>query len=160
MAGTGLDWSRAFAKQRSAELVGRKWIGDQTVEDPDAEMAITESTRDMLKPAIEQAIKDKLSQEAFAAELAQSVFSQDRAERIAEYETKNAFHQATLEAFKQSGKVAQVLWHTMGDDAVEAICEDNEDASPIDVGDTFPSGDDTPPAHPQCRCWLEAVISP
>ncbi len=155
MVGSGIDWVRAFAKQRATELVGRKWIGDETVEDPDADEAITASTRDMLKPKIRQAITDKLSQAAFAAELRNSVFSKERAEQIADYETREPFHQATLEAFKQSGKVNSVRWMTMGDDLVEEICAENEDAGQIAVGDTFLSGDNAPPAHPNCRCWLQ-----
>lgn len=157
MVGTGLDWAREFAKRRAAELVGRKWIGNQTVDDPNAEMAITASTRDMLRTKIEQAITDKLTQAEFAAELAQSIFSKDRAERIANYETTNTFHQAALAAFKQSGRVATVSWRTMGDDRVEQVCADNEAVGPVKLGDLFPSGHDAPPAHPQCRCWLEVA---
>jgi hypothetical protein len=159
MVGSGLDWARAFARSRAAELVGRRWIGDQTVDDPDADEAITASTADMLKPKIRQAITEKMTQAEFAAELAQSVFSRARAERIAEYETTKVFHQATLQAFKQSGRVTQVNWVTMGDDLVEEVCEDNENGGPIDLGGTFPSGDDAPPAHVACRCWLEPVAS-
>jgi hypothetical protein len=43
----------------------------------------------------------------------------------------------------------------MGDDDVEEICQDNEDEGPIPIGETFSSGDDAPPAHNNCRCWLE-----
>jgi hypothetical protein len=31
-------------------------------------------------------------------------------------------------------------------------CVDNAEASPIPVDDDFPSGDDAPPAHPNCVC--------
>ncbi len=37
-------------------------------------------------------------------------------------------------------------------------CGDNADASPIPISDNFPSGDDAPPAHPRCRCYLDAYI--
>jgi len=33
-------------------------------------------------------------------------------------------------------------------------CQENADASPIGIGDTFPSGDSEPPAHPNCVCAL------
>ena len=29
------------------------------------------------------------------------------------------------------------------------------DGEEIDEGGTFSSGDDGPPAHPRCRCWLD-----
>lgn|GEM_PF-105765 len=35
------------------------------------------------------------------------------------------------------------------------VCQDNSDAGWIDMDDTFPSGDDEPPAHPNCDCDLE-----
>ena len=43
----------------------------------------------------------------------------------------------------------------MDDDLVEEVCEGNADDGPIAVGETFSSGDERPPAHPNCRCWLE-----
>jgi hypothetical protein len=47
----------------------------------------------------------------------------------------------------------------MGDDLVEEVCQDNEDEGAIAVGDVFPSGDATPPVHPNCRCWPEPADS-
>src|SRR5208282_2235305 len=49
-------------------------------------------------------------------------------------------------------------WVTVGDDAVEEICLANEDQGVIDLDEDFDSGDDAPPAHPNCRCWLEPVL--
>ena len=34
-------------------------------------------------------------------------------------------------------------------------CQENADAGWIDMDDTFPSGDDEPPAHPNCDCDIE-----
>lgn len=38
------------------------------------------------------------------------------------------------------------------------ICQENADASPIGIGDTFPSGDSEPPAHPNCMCALAPYV--
>ena len=38
------------------------------------------------------------------------------------------------------------------------VCSKNAAAGPIDLDDTFPSGDDTPPGHPNCRCSLTPVV--
>lgn len=35
------------------------------------------------------------------------------------------------------------------------VCQENSDAGFIDIDDQFPSGDDEPPAHPNCGCELE-----
>jgi len=35
------------------------------------------------------------------------------------------------------------------------MCQENADAGWIDMDDTFPSGDDEPPAHPNCDCDIE-----
>ena len=38
------------------------------------------------------------------------------------------------------------------------ICQENADASPIGIDETFPSGDSEPPAHPNCMCALAPYI--
>ena len=44
---------------------------------------------------------------------------------------------------------------TSGDDTCCDDCEANEAAGLIDLDEAFPSGDDSPPAHPNCRCTVE-----
>lgn len=39
---------------------------------------------------------------------------------------------------------------------VVSNCDDNADAGALELGDAFPSGDDAPPAHPNCECALVA----
>lgn len=56
-----------------------------------------------------------------------------------------------LETLKVNG-VEQIEWIT--EPGACPTCLENEDAGPIDIDDTFPSGDDNPPAHPQCRCTV------
>lgn len=50
--------------------------------------------------------------------------------------------------------VEYVEWLTEDDDRVCVICQANEDAGPVRLGDEFPSGDTEPEAHPRCRCAL------
>lgn len=59
------------------------------------------------------------------------------------------------------------LYETSGVEMVEWLvavgceeCQQNADASPIGIGDTFPTGDAEPPAHPNCMCDLAPYISP
>jgi hypothetical protein len=69
---------------------------------------------------------------------------------IAQTEMSRAVSIATRDNYESSG-VEQVEWLVAEgcDD-----CQENADASPINIGDTFPSGDSEPPAHPNCMCAL------
>jgi hypothetical protein len=76
---------------------------------------------------------------------------------IARTETANAMGDGNY-ATMQENDVQQVDWVTAGDNPCP-ICQENEDASPINVGDSFPSGDDHEPAHPNCECYTQADTS-
>lgn len=73
---------------------------------------------------------------------------------IARTETTRAVSVATREQYEEA-KVELVEW------LVAEGCEDcqeNADASPIGIDETFPSGDSEPPAHPNCLCALAPVF--
>lgn len=72
---------------------------------------------------------------------------------IARTETSRAVNVATRDRY-ESSNVQEVEW--LASDSCE-ICAENADASPIGIGDTFPSGDSEPPAHPNCECALAPV---
>ena len=71
---------------------------------------------------------------------------------IARTETARAVSIATRDEYEKNN-VQQVEW-IFGEEGTCEICADNADASPIGIGDTFPSGDAEPPAHPNCMCTL------
>jgi hypothetical protein len=77
-----------------------------------------------------------------------------RAFTIANTEMNRAMTQSSLNSYSDFG-VEQVEW--LGLQACE-ICQANEDQGPIRLGDVFASGDDAPPAHPNCRCSIIAVV--
>ena len=71
---------------------------------------------------------------------------------IAQTEMSRAVSIATRDRYETAG-VEQVEWLVAeGCD----VRQDKADASPIGIGDTFPSGDSEPPAHPNCMCSLAA----
>ena len=76
-----------------------------------------------------------------------------RALTIALTETSRAVNQASMDRYRES-QIDQVEW--LGIDPCE-ICADN-DGETVTIGDTFPSGDDAPPAHPNCVCTLLPVL--
>lgn len=79
-----------------------------------------------------------------------------RAEMIARTEIANVMNKTELESYKRSG-VEKKRWRTSRDERVCEICAplDNEE---VKVNQNFSSGDDAPPIHPNCRCFLQAVI--
>lgn len=69
---------------------------------------------------------------------------------IAQTEMSRAVSVATRDSYETAG-IEQVEW-LVAEGCDE--CQENADASPIGIGDTFPSGDAEPPAHPNCMCSL------
>lgn len=146
----------SYAQKRSAELVGmRRGADGALIENPNPEFAITESTRDMLRTDIADALKEGWTNAELAQRLEDSyAFSAERAMVIARTETIRASNAGTLDGFKSSGVVLKKEWTTAEDDLVSEDCQENGDQGPIDLDESFASGDDAPPAHPNCRCSI------
>ncbi len=150
-----------YASMRSAEMVGMKYDEEgNLVDNPDSLFAISDTTRDDIRAAVEDAIENGTP----AADLADTIsdlgaFSDARAMMIARTELIAANNKGHMSAFKNSGVVQYKAWSTAGDDDVdEEICQANEDQGPIPLDDDFDSGDSEPPGHPNCRCTLVAVV--
>jgi hypothetical protein len=62
-----------------------------------------------------------------------------------------AIGQAAL-AWYRHRQVERHAWITEGDAGVCPVCDANAAAGPVRMGDPFPSGDLTEPAHDGCRC--------
>ena len=78
-----------------------------------------------------------------------------RAERLARTETIDAYAQGNLEGYRQSGVVTGKEW--LPDESACPICQENQEDGVISLDDSFSSGDDAPPAHPNCECALQPV---
>jgi hypothetical protein len=143
-----VDWS----SKRAGELV--------SVQGPDN---IVASTREMIGQVIAKGLQDNIGSRAIADAVQDSTaFSADRAQLIASTEIRRANSEGALNGFREArdiGVKVKKTWDTAGDDLVdEDICQPNEDVGPIDLEAEFPSGDDTPPGHPRCRCSLGAQV--
>jgi hypothetical protein len=93
------------------------------------------------------------------------VFSRARAELIAVHENAEAFgigKAIPVQDFKARFPDRQVKkwWRTVNDDRVTDECQENQDASPIDFEELFPSGDKQEPrqSNPRCRCAVTYQI--
>lgn len=82
----------------------------------------------------------------------------ERAKNIAQTEMRKAVQEGEQQVMLSRGARFKVAQST-GDSKVSDICERNERKGPIPIGDKFPSGHDTPPFHPRCRCSLSFVTS-
>ena len=153
------DDSVAYAKERSAEMVGKKYVGGILVDNPDAEWVITDATRDEIQSLVAQVTTGDLK----LTDLSQAIqdaaaFSPERAEMIARTEIITANAQGSLSGFKAAQSIGvKVKKEWLPDAEACPICLENSDAGPIDLDEEFPSGDDAPTAHPNCECVLIPV---
>jgi hypothetical protein len=154
-ATVGLDWStwqpgNAAAaalvdpQGRLADLLnGNKALIDQ----------LDATTLDRIGTALASGLDQGLSPRDIASEINDVLNDPLRAMVIARTETSNALNQAAISDYKDAG-IEQIEWQ--GADPCE-ICEPN-DGEIITLGDTFSSGDEYPPAHPNCICTTLPVI--
>jgi SPP1 gp7 family putative phage head morphogenesis protein len=151
---SAVDWATA----RSAELVGKSWDEDgNLIDNPDADMAISETIRDAIRAQVADAIEQGLPAKDLADNIEElGEFSEDRAMMIARTEIIRAHAQGQLAAMKNSGVVEKKAWSTSEDGDQCDDCDANAEQEGIPLDDDFQSGDDAPPCHPNCRCALVA----
>ena len=151
-----LDW----ASDRAAELVGMKYDDDgNLIPNPDAEWAITDSTREMLRSDAETAMEEGMSTDDLAQALvSRYAFSGARAETIARTELARADVQGNMIAYKQSGVVSGKEW-LLGSEHVDSDeCDDAEAMGVVPLDSDF-GGIGDPPAHPRCSCDISPVLA-
>ena len=133
------------AREQAAELVSN----------------IDDSTRNMLRDLIANGLEENIGLDEIADSIEDATaFSEDRADLIARTEISHANSSGALEGYKSARDEAGVKlfkeW-LLGPNPCE-ICEANNDQGPIDLDDDFDSGDDAPPAHPNCECAISPVV--
>lgn len=154
------DQAAAWGRARAAEMVGmkRNAAGD-LVPNPKAKWRIDESTREMVRSTVETALTEGQSADELKAALLDGhAFSPERAEMIARTEMAKADMAGTMVGYRTSGLVMGKKWSTSQDDLVSQECVACEAAGAIGLDDTFPSGEDAPPNHPNCRCTVLPVL--
>lgn len=146
-----------FASERGAELVGKRITADgDVIDNPNADYAIDESTRDMLRGDITEAMEQGLSNDNLAQTIEDSyAFSSERAMTIARTETAFADCQGNMALYTRSEQVSQKQWITGAD-----CCPDCQELEGEVVGleEKFSNGVDAPPAHPNCRCDFIPIL--
>lgn len=147
--------AKEWAHDRAAEMVGKKWVGDELVDNPDAKWRIDESTRDMLQSYVESAIDDGDSSQELADRIENSfAFSSERAIMVARTEIAKADSEGALSGWAATGMVKAKSWLTAEDDKVSDECMANQDAGVVPLDWDYGDGVIAPPQHPNCRCTL------
>lgn len=141
-----------YASRRAAEMVGKKWVGDKLIDNPDARFVIADTTRDDLRDIIERAfLKQSSVTEIIDAIRTAGSFSPKRAEMIERYEISAAQVQGNLEAWRSTGLVKTVRV------ALSANHVQSDECDAIAAGGPYPINQ-VPmiPAHPFCECLIHA----
>jgi F like protein len=127
-----------FLARRGAELVTR----------------IDETTRQAIRDLLIESAAEGWSYQTAAGELRQAfAFSPRRAETIARTEATMAYGEGRLEAARQledEGMHLEKAW--LVNVPEDEGCIGNGDAGWIGADETFPSGHQRPPVHPNCEC--------
>lgn len=139
-----------WARERAAELVGMKYDdAGELVENPRAQYAISNTTRDELRRIITNAFEKETKKDELISEVQDAgIFSDARATMIARTEVVRAQTLGNFEIWKKSGLVKSVRWQ-ISDDNPCPVCEQNDDVI-RKLGEPFPSGDLHPQIHPNC----------
>lgn len=139
---TGED-AAAYAAQKVNDLI--TGLDDTTLQSV-ADAVSTGISERLGVPGTARLIKDVVD-----------TMSTTRAEMIAATEMNDAMSQAFLKKLA-ANDIAYKQW-ILGPDPCE-ICEANAEQGAIPVDEDFDSGDDAPPAHPNCVCAVAGAASP
>lgn len=149
------ELAKEFAERRAAELVGMRYDknGDLVV-NPDAEWAITDSTRNRLRQLITDAFKKGITPQELADSIEEDyAFSSSRALTIARTEVSRAHTRASLNAATESGVVSGKRNLLSSSHAVEDDCDLATEDGTIPLDQPFSgSGELISPHHPLCTC--------
>lgn len=116
--------------------------------------SINDTVKDQVKQRIVSGVEQGLSANDLADSISEFFDKQGgwRALRMARTEVIGGYSGGSLEGYKQSEVVKMKRWLTAG--GVDDVCGDNEAQGVLRLEDAFASGDDAPPAHPNCKCVL------
>lgn len=132
------------------------WASEQAAQ---LVVGLDETTIDRIASAIETGIQDQIGAAGTGKliHLELQDMKVSRALTIASTEINRAMSAATLDKL-ESLDIEYKQWILDADPC--PICIANADQGPIPTMDNFDSGDDAPPAHPNCRCAVAGARGP
>ena len=137
-----------WAQSRAAELVGMRWDNGILVPNPDANWAISATTRKQLRDIISKAFEEKISKDELIAKIESAgTFSPARARAIAKTEISLAAQSGNLNGWRTSGLVQQLNVDLSSLHDQEDECDEVSEAGPYEI-DKAPKL----PLHTNCEC--------
>lgn len=114
------------------------------------------TTKQQIIDLIQEGTTDGLTMDEVASLISDNIdnISEARANVISRTETAQAMGAGNHASMVENG-VQSKHWVVAGAHVCE-ICQGNADQGSIPVDDSFDSGDDYEPAHPNCECYTEA----
>jgi SPP1 gp7 family putative phage head morphogenesis protein len=121
--------------------------------------SVDDTTKDWIVRQITNGKENAMTNDEIAKLISENIddITDKRAKTIVNTEVANAMQQAELITYKEQG-VGQKIWRTSSDEAVCPICKPL-DGKVTGVDDSFIAGVTAAPAHPNCRCYIQADIS-
>jgi hypothetical protein len=159
-AAWGLGWASAITVLGIGEIRGtQQGLADLLAEARSRIDGILETRLSRLERVLTAALDSGISADELAEQIRAILGSLISALLVTQSETTWASGRAAYWVYKLAG-VKWVRWQTRNDGRVCARCKANQAASPVRLGQKFPSGDKTPLAHPRCRCSLVPAAAP
>jgi SPP1 gp7 family putative phage head morphogenesis protein len=124
---------------------------------------VNETTRTRTVQAIDEWIRSGERLDMLSKRL-EPIYGKSRARRIAVTEITRYYAEGNVSAWRSTRLVSGKQWRTAADELVCPICRplNNKIVGLNDDGFTTETGGIglfAPPAHPNCRCWLQPVVS-
>lgn len=113
---------------------------------------ITNTTLNRIGTALAEGLERGATRKEVADDISYIIGDDSRAITIAGTEMSRAVVQASKDLYADSG--VEKIQYLVADPCDE--CQENYDASPIDIGEQFPNGD--PPVHPNCMCDIAPYV--
>lgn len=142
-----------YAKNRAAEMVGKKYVDNELEDDAHAKYVIAETTKDDLLDVVQEASTDNLSISEMEDRIRiAGTFSDLRAQFIAKNENAVAVAKGSLDVWRKSHIITRVSVVLSPLHPIYDECDKHAEGSPYDI-DKVP----VIPAHPYCMCRYEAA---
>ena len=153
--GMGVDWGLV-------NTAVQKWASRYAY---DLVSEITDTSKEYLQKAVSEWIASGQALDELMTSIA-PMFGADRAEMIAVTEVTRAFAEGNKATWEESVVVDGMKWMTAEDEDVCPLCNHMDGVGGLTVrfGEPFKTrkgGEefDNPPAHVNCRCYLQPVVS-
>jgi len=159
-AAFALGWASAIALLGLAAVDGSEQALENLIAAGNQRLRwILQTRMSRLERVLLQALRENWSADELAQAITGILGSLASALLVAISEVTWASSWAAFAAYKAAG-IEWVRWQTRNDSLVCFRCKSNQNASPVRLGQPFPSGDLRPLAHPRCRCCLLPSLPP